>query len=464
MGNDFVRVPLDLLESIVASGERPAMWIDRSGAIRLTNEAAKRLLALPSSGTVESAKEILGLGWRELETVARDGSSDLVVNLRVAGTDGTPVRRGVRARLQAVPDARGPLTAILAVLEMPAGRSRYSSRRHQGLADDEPDPFRSIEGSDPVLLDAKRQAQSFAATSLPILLVAETGTGKDRFARAIHLASQRRSGPFVAINCGGLSPHLLESELFGYGPGSFTGARREGQDGKVGAADGGTLFLDEVAEMPSALQALLLRFLEDGTFYRVGENKLRRSDVRLVCATCRDLPALAGEGAFRRDLYYRIKGTCITLPPLRERGDLAEFALLLLDDLAAAQHIDRPPRLSTEALEWIARQDWPGNVRELRNALHHAVVLANDEILLDHLPIEPHIGLTPVEPMPAEAPRSARVAPPGSSLSEAKLSATRKALKDAGGNLSAAARTLGIARSTLYRLMKRHGIEPARGD
>ncbi len=459
--SQHLTVPLPLLECLLEHSERAVLWIDPSEAVRPANAAARSLLSADFGRPAKSVRDLLGLGWRELEPIARDGTSDLVVNLRIPRADGSPSARGVRVRLEAVPGQAGRPAAILALLESPTGRSRLSSARDQGLSPDAANPFASIHGSDPRLQHAKQQARCFASTSLPILLVAETGTGIDPIARAIHLASHRATGPFVAINCGGLSPHLLESELFGYGPGAFTGAKREGQDGKVGAADGGTLFLDEVAEMPGALQSLLLRFLEDGTFYRVGENKLRRSDIRLICATCRDLPRLAAEGAFRRDLYYRIKGACITLPALRERNDLAEFAQLLLEDLATSRRMERAPRLTDEALQWIALQQWLGNARELKTALHHALVLADGEILLEHLPVEPSLAISPVEPstVAAAAPASGRSSDsPVPSLFDAEGRVLRRAIEAAEGNLSAAARTLGVARSTLYRLMERHGL------
>ena len=178
-----------------------------------------------------------------------------------------------------------------------------------------------------------------------MLLLAETGTGKELFARAIHEASAGAAGPFVAVNCGALSPALLESELFGYAPGAFTGAGRAGSNGLLGAANGGTLFLDELAEMPASLQAALLRALDDGSFRRLGDPRPVRSTFRLVGATCRDLAAMVESGAFRRDLFYRIQGACIRIPPLRARTDGVDLALALI----AAQ--GSPARLSWRCRE-----------------------------------------------------------------------------------------------------------------
>ncbi len=451
--SDVLRLPTHLFGEILDRCTTPALLIGSNGQICLANREATALFSgIRTEETV--VEEILGLGWREIEPIAREGTSDLVLNLPDLDSP-QAYQRGARVRLDLLPSSDGESRAILAFLELPSGRSRHPLRG-ESPGEDAGDPFAMIHGSDPHLLAAKERARLFAKTTLPILLLAETGTGKDRLARAIHLHSQLRQGPLVAINCGGLSPHLLESELFGYGPGAFTGAKRTGQDGKIGAADGGTLFLDEVAEMPGPLQSLLLRFLEDRTFYRIGENKLRQSNVRLVCATCQDLPRLVAEGEFRRDLYYRIKGACIALPPLRERNDVDEIAQVLLDEVVSDRGLDQTPDLSELAWDWIRDHEWLGNVRELKSAIYHALILADDDICLEHFPVEPLVGgQAAVKPTTApKSPASGRA----QSLAEAEGGAVNRALKAAGGNLSAAARTLGIARSTLYRLIERHGL------
>jgi transcriptional regulator with PAS, ATPase and Fis domain len=305
-------------------------------------------------------------------------------------------------------------------------------------------PFAALFGTDAKVVEAKRIAERFARTRLPILLLAETGTGKDLLARAIHGASPRAERPFVAINCGALSPHLLESELFGYGPGAFTDARREGHEGKIGAARGGTLFLDEVAEMPGPLQALLLRVLEDGTYYRVGESTPRQADVRLVCATCRDLPAMVDEGSFRRDLFFRVAGACLTLPPVRERDDAAGLVLHVLASIEGADSAHRQARISRPALRRLAAAPWPGNVRQIKTALTYALALADGgQILPEHLPhLESHGGER--SPSRAHGARRGR-------LAEVEAALVERTMAECDGNLSLAARRLGIARTTLYR-------------
>jgi transcriptional regulator with PAS, ATPase and Fis domain len=264
------------------------------------------------------------------------------------------------------------------------------------------------------------------------MLLAETGAGKELFARAIHAASPRAAGPWHAINCGALAPGLLEAELFGYAPGAFTGAERAGHEGLFHAARGGTLFLDELAEMPAAMQAALLRVLETQTFRRVGDTRLERTDVRIVCATCRDLPAMVARGEFRQDLYYRLKGAIVRVPPLRERTDVIALAHHFLGGAAA---------LAEPARDAIAAYPWPGNVRELKAVLEVAQLAAGGGwIEAAHLPLE------------LEAP----TAP--ASLEHVERDALVRTLAEAGGNVSEAARRLGVARSTIHRMKRRHRL------
>jgi transcriptional regulator of acetoin/glycerol metabolism len=315
------------------------------------------------------------------------------------------------------------------------------------------DPFANILGTDAAVTQSKSLARRVARSDLPVMLLAETGTGKELMARAVHAASDRSAKPFVPINCGAIAPTLLESELFGYASGAFTGARTGGHIGKVGAASGGTLFLDEIAEMPPPLQAALLRLLDDGAYYRVGDNEPRHADIRLVCATCRDLPAMVRAGAFRSDLYFRVKGATISLPPLRLRTDRIPLAYGILQSLAADRHLDRSI-LSAASEALIHQAPWPGNVRELKTALHHALVLADGAVVLEpwHFPADLLAGAPLLEDPKAGITTSRTVAERG---------AVEQALRLAAGNLSEAARRLGVARSTLYRLARRHGLSTA---
>jgi transcriptional regulator with PAS, ATPase and Fis domain len=298
----------------------------------------------------------------------------------------------------------------------------------------------AILGIDAEVLAAKALAAKVGATRLPILLLAETGTGKELFARAIHAASGR--GPFVAVNCGALPEGLVASELFGYCPGAFTGASRTGSEGRIAAAAGGTLFLDEIAEMPLSLQAALLRVLEGGVYQRVGEARDRRADFRLVCATSRDLPTLVEAGTFRRDLFYRIKGACLTIPALRDRTDLLWLADRLLEGISERS----VPALSPEARRVLEAQSWPGNVRELKSALAYGVALAEGEpcIRPEHLP-------QPLAPASALAARAPRTAGEGATKKRIVHDAIESTLRACAGNVSEAARRLGVGRGTIYR-------------
>ncbi|MEO1084084.1 MAG: sigma 54-interacting transcriptional regulator, partial [Acidobacteriota bacterium] len=243
---------LDLAHRITLSCPAAAVLLEAGGRVRALNDAAESLLELGGDLTGRSARALFGLGWRELEVIARGGDADLLIDL-----PGKPGRDGLRVRLEPVV-SREEVHGAIAFLGAAEARTAVAPRPRA-------DGFDALFGTDPALCAAKQAGERFAATPLPVLLLAKTGTGKELLARAIHASGPRRNQPFVAINCGALSPHLLESELFGYAPGAFTGANPRGHDGKIGAARGGTLFLDEVAEMPGPLQALLLRVLEDGT-------------------------------------------------------------------------------------------------------------------------------------------------------------------------------------------------------
>ena len=419
--------PISAVERLIGGQTDAAILLEPSGRVRRANEAAQRwLLQAPR------------WDWVAIERAGRVGEL-----LPVRSAQGQVLGS---ARVEPILDGRGRMIGAVVLAYSPSQPRRITRRS--------PDPFDALHGSDPALQATRRLAARLAPTDLPLLLLAETGTGKDLLARALHAASARRDGPFVALNCGALTDGLLDSELFGYGPGAFTGALKGGRDGHLAAADGGTLFLDEVAEMPPSLQARLLRFLESGTYHRVGEATERRSEVRLLCATCRDLPRLVEEGSFRSDLYYRIRGATLSLPPVRERTDVVEMAQLLLQELAAAAGVGERSH-SAPARRAIEAWPWPGNIRELKTALRVAIVLADDPILeLEHLPPE-------VQQLGAPDPPSDTASPArGVALAAVEAQAVSRALHEARGNVSEAARRLGVARSTLYRMMERHGISP----
>jgi transcriptional regulator with PAS, ATPase and Fis domain len=311
------------------------------------------------------------------------------------------------------------------------------------------DAFAGLITADPGLRDAVAKARQLTRTRTPVLLLGETGVGKEEFARGIHGSS---GGSYVALNCGGLSRELLASELFGYADGAFTGARKGGMIGKIEAADGGTLFLDEIGEMPLDMQPNLLRVLEQGEIYRLGENAPRRVNFRLVAATHRDLRQEIAAGRFRMDLFYRIAVTSLRIPPLRERqGDIELLARHFLERFRQA-HGQGPADIAPDALQALRSYPWPGNVRELRNLIEGAVLLCEGpSVTRDHLPRE---FLESLEATRLEPESSAETV----SMAEGEEALIRRAIGASDGNLTLAARRLQIAKSTLYAKMHRYGL------
>ncbi|MDP3455711.1 sigma-54-dependent Fis family transcriptional regulator [Methyloversatilis sp.] len=351
---------------------------------------------------------------------------------------------------------------------MLAGSSRGSLSAASGDAADQRG-FEKIIGKSDVLMQAVGRAQQLAKSRVPVLLLGETGVGKDVFARCIHESGALEGAPFVALNCGGFSRELLSSELFGYAEGAFTGARQGGAIGKIEAASGGSLFLDEIGEMPLDLQPHFLRVLEEGEVYRIGENKPRKVNFRLIAATNRDLRKEIQSGGFRMDLFYRVAVTSINIPSLRARSD--DIALLgehFLTQLS--QRHGMPLRtLSPAVLTVLQQHAWPGNIREFRNVMESMLLTSGNTVLdVDDLP--PHV-LSPLPaasrlPAPSISPSGsvaagpvADSAPSLTSLENAEREVIVTAIIKHGGNMTAAAREAGIAKSTLYVKLKRFGID-----
>ena len=313
----------------------------------------------------------------------------------------------------------------------------------------------SFVGASPGAVEVKRQARRAAQSGSPVLLLGETGTGKELLAHGIHAASGRASGPFVSVNIAAVPDTLLEAEFFGVAPGAYTGAERKGRVGKFKLADGGTLFLDEIGDMPLPLQAKLLRALQEGEIEPLGSNQLVPFDARLIAATSRDLPALVREGRFREDLYYRLSVLPLRVPPLRERrGDIPALLEVLGEDMA--QRGTPPPELTPGALALLAAQHWRGNIRELRNVLEQAALHADsDRLDGEHMEAVLRLaGVAQIQPaLPAaEAPAGADtlLQPLARQVRALEQRAIAAALRATGGNKLAAARLLGISRATLY--------------
>jgi transcriptional regulator with GAF, ATPase, and Fis domain len=307
-------------------------------------------------------------------------------------------------------------------------------------------------GRSPKMLRVIELMEKVIPTQVSVLIQGETGTGKELVARAIHLNGPRREKNFMAVNCGALPESLLESELFGYRKGAFTGAS-EDRIGLFEAADGGTLFLDEVGEMPATLQVKLLRVLQDSQIRRVGDTVSRRVDFRLIAATNRDLKTEVEGGRFRQDLFYRLNVVPISLPPLRERG---EDTLLLAQhflELFSKQQVKAVRGLSAESRELLLRHPWPGNVRELENAMARAVALADEGGAIEPL----LFGLGAPVTRRWDGQHTLR-----ETLDAVEAETIREALRQCESNVSRAARALGVSRQHLHNRMNAHGIRRSR--
>ena len=391
--------------------------------------ANEQLLALDDSGRVIGANRAAFVAHDQAANRRLPGS--LIDQLLPMGVDellrlSNGGARGLR--LRALHDE-----ALLDLsLRIPSDKHRVApvptkvqQPRHPGLD--------QLAGADPTLQQAVRRLRKVIDKDIAILVTGETGTGKEAFARAIHQASARRCGPFVALNCAAIPESLIESELFGYRGGSFTGAEKKGMKGKLELANGGTLFLDEIGDMPTHLQTRLLRVLAEREISPIGASAPVALDIQVVCATHQDLDAMLRDKGFREDLFYRLNGMNLRLPPLRERSDRGQ----LLDGLLAAQGM----RMTDEARQCLLDAPWPGNIRQLLNALRYAVALAEDGCIeLDCLPEELLRGTAAVSVD----------SPGGSGLLEV--------LRRHRWNISATANELGVARSTLYRQMKKQGL------
>jgi transcriptional regulator with PAS, ATPase and Fis domain len=302
-------------------------------------------------------------------------------------------------------------------------------------------------GSSPAWQDVLAAAMRVATTEATVFLQGESGTGKEVVARLIHQASPRKHGPFVAINCAALPEQLLESELFGYERGAFTGARQP-KAGYIDLAARGVLFLDEVSEMSLTAQVKLLRFVQEREYQRLGGTRLHKADVRIIAASNRDLDDAVERGTFREDLLYRLQVFDIMLPPLRDRlSDIPQLAQQFLAEYARAMH-RRTPGLRDDALEALLEHDWPGNVRELRNVLERAAILSDGDIQCRHLSLRPKM----------------RALSRSSDLSAVERGMITRVLDETGWNKSRAARRLGLTRTQLYGRLKRYGLEAGSAD
>ncbi|TDX29821.1 transcriptional regulator of acetoin/glycerol metabolism [Modicisalibacter xianhensis] len=309
-----------------------------------------------------------------------------------------------------------------------------------------------LASDDPAMHRVLKLARRLRNETVSVLVTGETGTGKEVLARALHDSGSRADGPFVAVNCAAIPESLIESELFGYLPGAFTGGRSKGMRGLIQQADGGTLFLDEIGDMPLPLQTRLLRVLAEREVMPLGAEKAVRVDLRVITATHRDMSELIANGRFREDLYYRLNGAQLRLPALRDRADRHYVIRSVYEALVTERGSD--VRLRADAMSALLAYAWPGNIRQLRNALDFALATVDgDEITVHDLPEECQGGL-------AIAPQVIDVTPQPACADDDDAQALHALLQETGWNVSLVARRLGVSRPTVYRRMRRHGLVP----
>ncbi|RKS18955.1 transcriptional regulator of acetoin/glycerol metabolism [Pseudomonas sp. WPR_5_2] len=408
--------------------------VNEDGYIVRANNAAKKYFQLyGESGSVSF--------WSLFEKDVLSGVSGLPighVQLRLL-KDGTLSTARVRHPVR-------PITSwIQPARQKPSSSIALSSTRSPSSAPD----LEAWAGQDTGMHKQLRLIKKVVGSGLPFLLLGETGVGKDTVAKAIHEHSNRRDMPYIAFNCAAVPESLIDSELFGYSKGAFTGANREGNKGRFLEANGGTLFLDEIGDMPLSLQTRLLRVLESGEVSPLGAGKAVKVDLQIIAATNQDVREKVERGEFRLDLYYRLAGLVVDVTPLREREDIDLLADNILKRLSAEQL-----SLSPDARHAIAMHDWPGNIRELKNVLHRAVHIAeSSEITAEDLmlPAAQNVKFGTLPDLSESTPSSA--------LEDAERSTLVQVLIRHSGNVDQAASSLGINKATLYRKIKRHNID-----
>ena len=429
------------LRALIESDSRGIVTVDSHGRIVQTNRSARRLFSLPVSPAGRDFEDFTGGRSGVLEHLAT-GKSFKAREI-LARHSGMTHFASFDPICMSNGEVVGGLLTVQEKKEV-MGMAVEVTGSHAHFT------FDSILGSSACLGQALRHARIAAASTAPVLLCGETGTGKELFAQAIHNGGERRNRPFVAINCGALPKELLESELFGYEEGAFTGARKGGRPGKFELADSGTLFLDEIGDMPFDMQVKLLRVLQTGEIQRVGGLRTVPVDLRVISATNKDLRQAIEQQKFRADLYYRISTLNILVPPLRERPEdilpLAEYFIqrhrLRLNKPTAVLPPDTAAMLTAHA--------WPGNVRQLESAVERAMHLAEGGDLLAE-----HFGIAGLERTRQAAPSEPSGGPGQGTLEDLEQRAVAEALARHNGNIRAASRALGVSRPTLYRKLKK---------
>jgi len=437
--NEEIQLLNDLLVSIIEATSEGLIAVDSKGKIMHVNLKVADILALPRKGLESHVKKVIEQNPKFRDILISKKSindKELVIknnNLKkYCIISVNPIKSCKTGFLGNVLVIREKRNVHSFVNKITGARAKFT--------------FDDIKGKNIRFLELIELAKKVASTDARIILQGESGTGKELFAQAIHNASNRSEGPFIAVNCGAIPRDLIESELFGYEEGAFTGAVKGGKPGKFELADGGTIFLDEIGELPLEMQTKLLRVLQENQVIRVGSSEIISVNVRVISATNKNLSREVTEGRFRRDLYYRLNVITINIPPLRERkDDIPKLALYFCRSISKKLGLSCP-EISEEAMSFLINHTWPGNVRELENTIECGIIRSGGRTIFpEHLPIqsvevEPeqdHIYLKP--------------------LSEIERIAINRVLKHTKGNISKAAQILGLSRNTIYRKLKEYG-------
>ena len=439
------QVPADLLQTLFNSVSEGVFAVDLDFRITVINDSALKILGIPRHKAIgRPCREVFGANICDEDCALRRTleKGEPLVNI------GSTIKDGLGRRI--------PVTLSTTILKDAEGKIIGGGETFVNLArikedfkeTDRRQPFQNIVTGDPVMKKLFEILPTISRSATSILINGDTGTGKNLLARAIHNLSARAAGPMITVNCAALPETLLESELFGYKAGAFTGAVRD-RPGRLAAAEGGTLFLDEIGDIPLGVQVKLLRVLQERVYERLGEQKPIPCDIRIITATHRDLAAMVSEGKFRRDLYYRINVLNVDIPPLRERkGDIPLLAQRFIERFSLSR--GKPiTGFSSAVLEHLMAHDYPGNVRELENIIEHAWVMCQGNVLeVVHLPRRLQVGL--------ETGSSGEK--PG--LLQVEAAYLVQALERNSWHRENTAKELGIHRTTLQRKIKKLGLVP----
>ncbi|WP_462410133.1 sigma-54 interaction domain-containing protein [Neobacillus sp. Marseille-QA0830] len=477
MNRAFEQVPKSWHEQIMNLLAERLVIVDHNGIILYINEGycefigttVKEAVNRPVQDVIENSRMhiVAQSGQKELAAVQKINGSEMIANRfpifengELVGAVGSVMFRNPEEWLMyktKIQNLVEELNYYQAKVQRDL-RSKYS--------------FNDLIGSSPAFLAVKKLAERVSGSNSSVLLNGESGTGKELFAHAIHNSSVRASSPFVAINCSSIPEHLLESELFGYEEGAFTGAKKGGKMGQFEIANGGTLFLDEIGDMPLSMQSKLLRVLQEMELHRVGGHKPIPVDVRIIAATHRDLEKLVEEGDFRQDLYYRLNVIKMDIPPLKERKeDIPYIAKALLEKLEP-KFYRKGLEISDAVMQRLIQHSWPGNIRELENVLERSInVLDGKTVQLIHLPLYlrdheskekeendgPSCANSLFSPNPSSIPLA--VQPLKETLAQVERQAIIKALAQANGNKIEAAKLLKVSKTSFYDKCNLYGIQ-----